>query len=115
MRIQGISQARLMDESEVCIVEAAKSGTPAQMMVATRLISHPESYRRWEAEHAQLMIRVSSHNYLHRQALALRATALTVLHRKAVFEYLQERQLTLVQRQKLMAMFHSLKDYSASL
>ena len=115
MRIQGISQARLMEESEVCMVEAAKYGTPVQMQVATRLITHPESYRRWEAEHAQLMIRVSSHKYLHRQAVALRATAFTALHRKAVFEYLQERQLTLVQRQKLMAMFHSLKEYSASL
>jgi sugar diacid utilization regulator len=115
MRIQGISQARLMEESELCVLEAARYGTPVQMQVATRLITHPESYRRWEAEHAQLMIRVSSQNYLHRQAVALRATALTVLHRKAVFEYLQERQLTLAQRHKLMAMFHSLKEYSASL
>jgi len=115
MRIQGISQARLMEESELCLVEAAKYGTPAQMTVAARLICHPESYRRWEAEHAQLMGRVSAHTYLHRQALALRATALTLLHRKAVFEYLQDRQLTLEQREKLMALFHSFKDYSASL
>ncbi len=115
MRIQGISQARLMEESELCMLDAAKYGTPVQMQVATRLISHPESYRRWEAEHAQLMIRVSEHHYLHRQAVALRAAALTLLHRKAVFEYLQERQLTLTQRHKLMAMFHSLKEYSASL
>src|SRR5215475_13439393 len=100
MRIQGISQARLMDESEVCIVEAAKSGTPAQMMVATRLISHPESYRRWEAEHAQLMRRVSCHTYLHRQVVALRSTALTQLHRKAVFEYLQDHPLRLGQRHR---------------
>src|SRR5690242_7333238 len=103
MRIQGISQARLMEESELCLLEAAKYGTPAQMVVATRLISHPDSYRHWEAEHAQLMTRVSSHTYIHRQALALRATALSLLHRKAVFEYLQDRTLTLEQREKLMA------------
>ena len=115
MRIQGISQARLMEESELCVAEAAKSGTPAQMLVATRLISHPEAYRRWESEHAQLMRRVSAHTYLNRQVIALRSTALAQLHRKAVFEYLQERQLTRQQRHRLMAMFHSLKDYSASL
>jgi hypothetical protein len=115
LRIQGISQARLMEESELCIAESARFGAPAQMLVASRLLAHPETYRRWEAEHSQLMRRVSSHRYLNRQVVALRETALTLLHRKAVFEYLQERQLTRQQRHKLMAMFHSLKEYSASL
>jgi hypothetical protein len=45
MRIQGISQTRLMEESELCVAQAARSGTPAQMLVATRLIAHPEAYR----------------------------------------------------------------------
>ena len=45
------------------------------------------------------MRRVSSHTYLNRQVTALRSTALTLLHRKAVFEYLQERErMTLVKR-----------------
>jgi hypothetical protein len=114
MRIQGISQARLMEESEFCVAEAARSGAPPQMLVATRLMSHPETYRRWESEHSQLMRRVSSHTYLNRQVTALRSTALTLLHRKAVFEYLQVRQLTRSQRHRLMGLFHSLKDYSAS-
>jgi hypothetical protein len=115
MRIQGITQARLMEESEVCIAEAAKFGTPAQMLVAARLLAHPDAYRRWESEHANLMRRVSGHTFLHRQATALRSTALTLVHRKSVFEYLQERQLTRLQRHRLMAMFHSLKEYSASM
>jgi len=115
LRIQGIKQSRLMEESELCVSEAAKYGTPAQMLVASRLLAQPEVYRRWEAEHSQLMRRVSEHRYLNRQVVALRSTALQLLHRKAVFEYLQERQLTRPQRHKLMAMFHSLKDYTASL
>jgi hypothetical protein len=45
---------------------------------------------------------------------ALRSTALTLLHRKAVFEYLQERQLTRQQRRRLMALFYSMREYSAS-
>jgi hypothetical protein len=114
MPIQGISQARLMEESELCVAEAARFGAPAQMMVATRLMSHPEAYRRWESEHSQLMLRVSSHRYLNRQVTALRSTALTLLHRKAVFEYLQERQLTRQQRRRLMALFYSMREYSAS-
>jgi hypothetical protein len=115
LRIQGINQARLMEESELCVAETAKSGTPAQMLVASRLLAHPETYRRWESEHFQLMRRVSEHRYLNRQVVALRSTALSLMHRKAVFEYLQERQLTRQQRHRLMSMFHSLKDYAASL
>jgi len=46
LRIQGINQARLMEESELCIAESAKSGSPAQMLVASRLLAHPETYRR---------------------------------------------------------------------
>jgi hypothetical protein len=115
LRIQGIKQARLMEESELCMTEVARFGTPAQVLVASRLLAHPEAYRRWEAEHSQLMRRVSEHRFLNRQVVALRSTALALLHRKAVFEYLQERQLTRQQRHKLMLMFHSLKDYSASL
>jgi hypothetical protein len=115
LRIQGTNQARLMEESELCVAESAKHGSPAQMLVASRLLAHPETYRRWESEHFQLMRRVSEHRYLNRQVVALRSTALTLMHRKAVFEYLQERQLTRQQRHKLMSMFHTLKEYSASL
>jgi hypothetical protein len=115
MRIQGITQARLMEESELCMAETARFGAPAQMLVASRVLAHPQTYRHWESEHSRLMRRVSGHRYLNRQVIALRSTALTLMHRKAVFEYLQERQLTRTQRHRLMAMFHSLKDYSASL
>jgi hypothetical protein len=85
------------------------------MLVATRLISHPDTYQRWEIEHSQLMRVVASRTYLHQQAMALRSTALTQLHRKAVFEYLQERELNLAQRRRLMTMFHTLQEYTASL
>jgi len=115
LRIQGINQARLMEESELCIAESARFGAPAQMLAASRLLAQPDAYRRWEAEHSHLMRRISEHRYLNRQVVALRSTALTLMHRKAVFEYLRERQLTRPQRHKLMAMFHSLKDYSASM
>jgi hypothetical protein len=115
LRIQGISQARLMDESERCVAETARSGAPAQMLVASRLLAHPNLYRRWAAEHAQLMHRVSERVYLHRQVVALRSTALTLLHRKAVFEYLQERDLTQEQRQRLIALFHSVRDYTSAM
>jgi hypothetical protein len=115
MRIQGIKQARLMDESELCLAETAKSGAPAQALVAGRLLAHPGAYQRWEAEHAVLMRQVSRYTYMHRQVVALRSTALNLLHRKAVFEYLQERPLTSAERHRLMALFHSLKDYTASI
>ncbi|MGH8139846.1 MAG: hypothetical protein ACREVV_16845 [Steroidobacteraceae bacterium] len=104
-----------MDESELCVAETAKFGTPAQMLVAGRLLAHPEAYRRWESEHALLMRQVSGHTYLNRQVVALRSTALALMHRKSIFEYLQERRLTRAQRHRLMSLFHSFKDYTSSI
>src|SRR5579863_2091107 len=115
MRIQGIPHARLMDESELCVAETARFGTPAQMLVVSRLLAHPETYRRWESEHSLLMRQISRHTYLHRQVTALRSAALSLLHRKAIFEYLQDRRPTRAQRHRLMALFHSFKDYASSL
>jgi len=115
MRIQGVTHARLMDESEICVADTAKFGTPAQMLVTSRLLEHPETYRRWESEHSLLMRQVARQNYLHRQVIALRTTALSLLHRNATFEYLQDRPLTAAQRRHLIALFHSFKDYTSSL
>jgi hypothetical protein len=48
------------------------------------------------------------------QVVALRSTALALIHRKAVFEYLRDRELTGGRRHRLIAFFHGFHDYAAS-
>jgi hypothetical protein len=80
-------------------------------LVARRVLESPLAYRRWTGEHDRLMRAVSAHTRLERQVLQMRTTALNLVHRKALFEYLQERQLTGRKRRRLFELFYGNRDY----
>jgi hypothetical protein len=103
-----------MEESEHCVEQAARSGTPTQALVASRILEHPAAYLRWEGEHSFLMRQVSEQRRLAAQVVALRSTALALMHRKALFEYMRDRELTGARRHRLIALFHGCHDYAAA-
>ena len=111
--MQAYKHARLMEESEFRVEMAARSGPPEEMLVAGRVLEHPTAYRRWEAEHNRLMRPVSQQARLARQVVALRSTAFALVHRKAMFEYLRDRQVTGAKRHKLFALFYGARDYAS--
>jgi hypothetical protein len=84
------------------------------MLVASRLLEHPTAYRHWEAEHNRLLRNVSAHSRLGPQIGALRSAAFTLIHRKALFEYIRDRGLTGPKRHRLFAIFYGLRDYTNS-
>jgi len=104
--------ARLMEESESRVEMTAHSLAPADILVAQRILVRPDEFSRWEAHHDYLMRGVSTHVRLPQQMVALRATALSLVHRKALFEYLRHRQITGARRKKLLAVFYGCADYS---
>jgi hypothetical protein len=101
-----------MEESEARVEMAAMFDSPADMLVASRMLEHPDVYRRWEAEHDRLMRAVSEQARLARQVVALRSTAFALVHRKAMFEYLRDRQLAGRRRHRLFAIFYGFQDYT---
>jgi len=104
--------ARLMEESESRVEMTANSLAPADILVAQRILVRPDEFTRWEAHHDFLMRAVSSRSQLPRQMVALRATALSLVHRKALFEYLRQRQIAGAKRRKLLAIFYGCADYT---
>jgi hypothetical protein len=84
------------------------------MAVARRIVQHPAAYRHWEAEHDRLLRAVSSHTRLAPQIGALRSAAFSLIHRKALFEYIRERGLMGTKRQRLFALFYGTRDYTSS-
>ena len=112
MRIHAYKHARLMEESEARVEMTACFDSPADMLVASRILENPDAYRRWEAEHDRLMRRVSEPARLDRQVVMLRSAALALVHRKAVFEYLRDRQITGARRHCLFALFYGIRDYA---
>ena len=103
-----------MEESELRIGVASREGTPDERLVATRVLESVTSYQQWELVHESLMRSVSTQSRLPGQLVALRTTAFSLMHRKALFEYLRERNVTGSKRQKLLATFYGPREYTDS-
>jgi len=112
MPVHAYKHSRLMEESEARVEMAARFDSPADMLVARRILKNPGAYRRWEAEHDRLMRAVSEQARLARQVVVLRSTAFTLVHRKALFEYLRDREITRARRHRLFALFYGIRDYA---
>lgn len=112
MLIQGYKHERLMEESESSLAAAARAGPPEDMLVASRILEHPMSYRQWEAEHDRLMRGISTQSRLASQMAALRSAAFALIHRKALFEYIRDQAVTGTRRHRLFGLFYGLRDYS---
>ena len=112
MLIQGYKHSRLMEESEACLEMVARVGAPDDMLVASRILEYPTYYRVWEAEHDRLLRHVSVHGRLGTQMAALRSAAFTLVHRRALFEYIRERKIAGARRHRLFSLFYGHRDYS---
>jgi hypothetical protein len=111
MYVQAYKHARLMEESEWRVEVAAVYNSPEDL-VARRVLESPILYRRWTSEHNCLLRAVSDHKRVEAQVVALRSTALNLVHRKALFEYLRERQLTGKKRRRLFRLFYGFREYT---
>lgn len=114
MLLRAYKHARLMEESESRVVMTANSLAPTDVFVAERLLVRPAEFTRWEVHHDRLMRGVSAHVRLPQQMIALRTTAFSLVHRKALFEYLRRRQVTGEKRRKLLAVFYGCTDYTSA-
>jgi hypothetical protein len=109
-----ITHARLMEESESRIENAARAGTPTQVLIARRMLDDLQAYRRWEAEHDRLMRTVASERNRMGQLSALRSTAFSLIHRKALFEYLRDQKVTGRKRHDVFKLVYGERDYAQS-
>ncbi|HEY4214614.1 MAG TPA: hypothetical protein VGM84_24270 [Steroidobacteraceae bacterium] len=104
-----------MEESERRVADANREGTPAERVVAARVLETAHSYRQWELGHSHLMRTVADRRQLDRQAVALRSTAFSLLHRKALFEYIRDRRVMGSKRQRLLGLFSGPREYIGAL
>ena len=111
---QRLSHDRLMEESQRRLANAMLSGQPAEERVATRLLDSVREYRRWEDEHAMLMRRIAAERLPLVQKSQLLYISLSLIHRKAMFEYLRDEQVRGARRQEIMAHFFSHRDYNGA-
>jgi hypothetical protein len=110
-----LSHDQLMEESQRRLTNAALSGVPNEERVATRILDDARGYRRWEDEHATLMRRIATERLPGIQKAELLNVALSLIHRKALFEYLRDEHVRGTRREEIMAHFFSHRDYNSAI
>lgn len=111
MLFTAYEHARLMEESQLRVEMTPYMTTPADT-AAARVLESREVYKRWETEHDRLMRSVSSRLNFDGQVSALRNTAFGLVHKRALFQYLRERQLSGTRRRRLLSIFYGALDYT---
>ena len=100
-----------MRESTDRVESALRSDDAREHWVAQRILASPRSWNSWELEHSGLMRLVADCKVFRQQAVALRHTALRLIHGKALFEYLKKHNVRDPARARLLAHFHPSQAY----
>lgn len=110
-----VSRELLMEESEAHIARIARRDASLEQQIAAQILANPHDYRRWEVEHERLMAAVARPNRSAVQARALLSTAFSLVHRRALFEYLRGHAVRGTGRRDLMQHFHGNRSYSQAM
>jgi hypothetical protein len=103
-----------MEASELALQDASVSPTERESRIATTILTDGGKYREWELRHADLLLPVAEHRAKKRQIIELRKAEIQLIHRRALFTYLQTHELNDAQRANLFRLFHSTLDYQAA-
>jgi hypothetical protein len=103
----------LMDASERRLAATASSDNPVEKLLTARILHCPQEYQRWEEEHSILMQRVAEQRGEPAQKTSLLATALALIHRKALFEHLRDQHVCGNDRERLLKHFRTGEDYAS--
>ena len=109
-----VNHDSLMDESERRLCIAARCGMPTEAMVATRVLDNATDFHRWQTEHALIMKRIAVERDCAAQRSVLLGASMALIHRKALFEYLRDRQVRGNARHQLMRAFFWQRDYASA-
>jgi hypothetical protein len=105
---------RMMESSEEQIAEVAKYGERHQKMVASRMLESPRHFRQWEEIHCNLLRQVVDASGTEQQVRQVKRMALSMIHRKAPFEYLRDRHVCGAARHRFFDVMYGPHDFAAS-
>ncbi|HKQ83166.1 MAG TPA: hypothetical protein VJS42_13320 [Steroidobacteraceae bacterium] len=110
-----LSHDRLMEASHECLSQAATSDDPETRIVALRLHENPRTYESWACEHSGMMRNVAAERSPAAQRESMLSASFSLIQRKAMFEYLRERQVRGTKREALIQHFFPQRDVADSM
>lgn len=108
-------QERMMECSELCIEHAAHRGEGFAAQAAQRVLESARTWSDWAQSHNQLLGTITMERQTGAQVLAVRRMALSMIHRKAPFEFLRDRQLRGLARRRFFRIVYGQSDYERAM
>jgi hypothetical protein len=105
---------RMMECSEEQLSEAVRYGENHQKQVASRVLESAYTFRHWESAHSQLLKDIASAGTTKQQIQGVKRMALSMIHRKAPFEYLREKQVVGSARHRFFQKMYGHHDFATS-
>lgn len=102
----------MLDCSEQSLEEAARSADHHASRAAARVLESASAWRDWGVTHHQLIGAVVAQRGTAHQVQAVRRMALSVIHRKAPFEYLREHAVRGGARRRFFQAIYGTDDYA---
>ncbi len=112
LRYSSRTHKKLMHESEYALESATDSDDDRVSRIATTVLGDGKIYRQWESGHANLLRPVAEHQNNRSQIMELRTAEMQLVHRRALFHYLQTSGLKGPHRQRLFRTIHSTRDFN---
>jgi hypothetical protein len=105
---------RMMECSQLQLSEIAEHGDSHQKLVANRVLETPRSRKHWENAHCLQLRSIANAWTAEEQVRAARRMGLAMIHRKAPFEYLRDRRVSGMARQRFFEVVYGRPDFSSS-
>jgi hypothetical protein len=106
---------RMMECSEEQISEVARHGEQHQRLVANRLLESADTFRQWEGTHSQLLRQIVDAPSTAHQLQGIKRMALSMIHRKAPFEYLRDKHICGPSRHRFFQVTYGQGDFVTSM
>jgi hypothetical protein len=101
----------MMECSELRIGAAAASEEGHAGLAASRVLESAHAWRDWGSSHSLLLESVAARRRTAQQLQAIRLMALSMIHRKAPFEYLRDHELRGLSRHRFFLSMFGSSDY----
>lgn len=106
---------RMMERSELRIQSAANGEPGHAADAANRILETAYAWRDWSASHNRLLGHIALQRRSTQQVQAVRRMALSMIHRKAPFEYLRDRDVRGARRHQFFRDLYGSSDYARAL
>jgi hypothetical protein len=111
--LRSLTFARLMDVSERALWRTDSLPDYYRVPIC-QVLDDGTRYRRWEVSHARLMQQAARARQLLEQTTALRKTAIRMIHRRGLFDYLRAHDVRGAARERLFEVFYGPMDFSGA-